>query len=551
MNAQRLLTNFDRMADAPDAIPRLRHFVLDLAVRGKLVKQDPEDEPSSELLKRIASEKARLIKAGNLRRRNLTDSGLFDDLGFDLPSGWSVARFSDVLIELQTGPFGSSLHQRDYEIGGTPVINPASIQDGKIIPIKKMAVGENTLERLSRFKLQAGDIVMGRRGEMGRCAVVSEHQDGWLCGTGSLILRLPENICPKYLAMLIGSPYVRKYLARSAVGTTMRNLNQSILLRMSIAVPPIAEQKNIVAKVNELMVLCDRLEEMRVVREDIRDQVTEASYTRLRVSDVDDVTFRSHARFAVDVLPALTARSDQVKRLRQTILALAVQGKLVEQDSSDEPASSVLDRAGDGKSEGVKPLKHLGELDANELRDIPGNWCRSRVGSILDFRYGKALKASDRTVDGPVPVYGSNGIVGYTTEPLTVQPSVIVGRKGSAGALNKCNGPSWTTDVAYFVEVPSYFDLDFLFISLTALNLSELGKGVKPGLSRADAYRKAICIPPPTEQHRIVAKVNELMTLCDRLEAGLGTIKTSRDRLLESKILEALKHLQDEMRVAE
>lgn len=260
MNAERLFTQFGRLADAPDAVPRLRRFVLDLAVRGKLVKQDPAGEPASELLKRIASEKSQLMKAEKSGRRIVTDSGSPGDLGFDLPSGWSVARFSDVLLELQTGPFGSTLHQKDYEIGGTPVINPASIQDGKVVPIKKMAIGEDTRERLSRFKLRAGDIVMGRRGEMGRCAVVLEHQDGWLCGTGSLILRLPRDISPEYLAMLISSPYVRKYLAQSAVGTTMLNLNQSILLRMTIAVPPIAEQQHITAKVDELMVLCDRLE---------------------------------------------------------------------------------------------------------------------------------------------------------------------------------------------------------------------------------------------------------------------------------------------------
>ena len=238
MNAERLLALYDRVADAPDAVDRLRRFVLDLAVRGRLVDQDPADEPASEFLKQIESEKTRLQKAGKLKKRKLTEAAPPNDLGFELRSGWAVARFSDVLIELQTGPFGSSLHQNDYEAGGTPVINPASIQDGKIVPIEKMAVGENTLERLSPFKLQAGDIVMGRRGEMGRCAVVTEHEDGWLCGTGSLIIRLPTGHYPKYLAMLISSPHVREYLAQFSVGATMRNLNQSILLRMSIAVPP-------------------------------------------------------------------------------------------------------------------------------------------------------------------------------------------------------------------------------------------------------------------------------------------------------------------------
>ena len=102
---------------------------------------------------------------------------------------------------------------------------------------------------------------MGRRGEMGRCAVVGEREDGWLCGTGSLILRLSDSVCPDYLAMLIGAPEVRQYLQGSSVGTTMRNLNQSILLAMSVGLPPLAEQRRIVAKVDELMRLCDRLED--------------------------------------------------------------------------------------------------------------------------------------------------------------------------------------------------------------------------------------------------------------------------------------------------
>ncbi len=243
-----------------DQVKQLRQTILNLAVRGRLVEQNPADEPAEELLKRIAAEKAQLVKAGKLRKRISTESGALNDLDFELLSGWALARFSDVLIDLQTGPFGSSLHQNDYEVGGTPVINPASIQGGKIIPIEKMSVGGNTLERLSTFKLQAGDIVMGRRGEMGRCALVTDHEDGWLCGTGSLILKLPEGLYPEYLAMLIRSPHIREYLARFSVGATMQNLNQSILLRMNIGVPPVAEQHRIVAKVDELMAHCGQLE---------------------------------------------------------------------------------------------------------------------------------------------------------------------------------------------------------------------------------------------------------------------------------------------------
>ena len=205
-----------------------------------------------------------------------------------------------------------------------------------------------------------------------------------------------------------------------------------------------------------------------------------------------------------------------IPRLRRFVLDLAVRGKLAEQDPADEPASE---------------LSELFERDGINDLNLPGKWCRATVGDILDFRYGKGLKVSDRTDNGPVPVYGSNGIVGYTTTPLTMRPSVIVGRKGSAGALNKCNGPSWTTDVAYFVERPNFFDLEFLFFSLATLDLSNLRKGVKPGLSRADAYSKLISVPPLAEQRRIVAKVDELMVLCDRLEAAHTEREETRNRL--------------------
>lgn len=212
---------------------------------------------------------------------------------------------------------------------------------------------------------------------------------------------------------------------------------------------------------------------------------------------------------------------DAIARLRRFILDLAVRGKLVPQDANDEPASELLKRIAKEK------------LDQ---ADLPQGWRRTKIGSILDFQYGKGLKASERLAEGPVPVFGSNGIVGFTDEPLTVRPSIIVGRKGSAGALNLCDGPSWTTDVAYFVEAPSFFDLRFLTNALAALDLDKLGKGVKPGLSRSEAYEQIIAIPPLAEQHRIVAKVDELMGLCDRLEAARAGREAVRDRLAAASL---------------
>jgi type I restriction enzyme S subunit len=212
---------------------------------------------------------------------------------------------------------------------------------------------------------------------------------------------------------------------------------------------------------------------------------------------------------------------DAIVRLRRFVLDLAVRGKLVPQHPKDEPAPELLKRI-------AKEKLHQASL--------PRGWRRAKIGSILELQYGKGLKATERSEEGPVPVFGSNGIVGFTDEPLTARPSIIVGRKGSAGALNLCDGPSWTTDVAYFVEVPSFLDVRFTLNALAALDLDKLGKGVKPGLSRSEAYDQIIAVPPLAEQHRIVAKVDELMGLCDRLEAARQTREAVRDRLTAASL---------------
>jgi type I restriction enzyme S subunit len=254
------LGELPRLTKNNEQVELLRQTIINLGIQGKLVPQDQSDEPASELLKRIEKEKARLVKDGKIRYGRPAIPARRDELAFDLRPGWEAARISQILVELQTGPFGSSLHQSDYQKGGTPVINPASIQNERLVPIEAMAVGSATLERLATFKLRERDIVMGRRGEMGRCAVVNEQEAGWLCGTGSLILRLPECVFPRFFVTLIGSPLVREYLGGSAVGATMQNLNQSILLNLVIGLPPLGEQQRIVAKVDELMAVCDRLE---------------------------------------------------------------------------------------------------------------------------------------------------------------------------------------------------------------------------------------------------------------------------------------------------
>ncbi len=161
-----------------------------------------------------------------------------------IPWHWEMKSISRVVKSLQTGPFGSQLHESDFVDGGVPLINPAHIVDGFAVPDDHSSVDEVTVQRLSRHKLEPGDIIMGRRGEIGRCAVITERERGWLCGTGSLRMRI-HNGDPKYFSKIIGSASFRGLLELNAVGTTMLNLNPTIVGRMLVPVPPFREQRAI------------------------------------------------------------------------------------------------------------------------------------------------------------------------------------------------------------------------------------------------------------------------------------------------------------------
>jgi type I restriction enzyme, S subunit len=258
-NCQRLAEHFDTLFTTEASLDALKQTILQLAVMGKLVPQDPNDEPASELLKRIAKERARLETEGARRKLKPVLPVGDEEQALSLPSGWKWSRFSAYAIDVSTGPFGSMLHQADYVLGGIPLVNPSHMIGGRIVPENHVAVAEAKAMELSNYRLQDGDIVMARRGEVGRTALVTRNEDGWLCGTGSFVIRLASEAPRRFIVMLFRAASVRRYLGDEAVGTTMVNLNHGILNNMPVAIPPLAEQHRIVAKVDELMALVDRL----------------------------------------------------------------------------------------------------------------------------------------------------------------------------------------------------------------------------------------------------------------------------------------------------
>ena len=154
-----------------------------------------------------------------------------------VPEDWEVSKLG-THATFKTGPFGSALHQSDYVDGGVPVINPMQIVDGKIQATPSMSITEQAARKLSEFRLSAGHVVIGRRGEMGRCAFVETEEHGWLCGTGSMIIRTGPSLDARFIQRVLSSPPVIAAIEKTSIGSTMISLNQGTLGNLHVPLPP-------------------------------------------------------------------------------------------------------------------------------------------------------------------------------------------------------------------------------------------------------------------------------------------------------------------------
>jgi type I restriction enzyme, S subunit len=212
--------------------------------RGNLAKLEVFVPPLEEQ-KRIASilDKADAIRRKRQQAIELADQFLrsvFLDMFGDPvtnPKGWEMEDLKNI-AEIQIGPFGTQLHKEDYIEGGIPLINPSHIINGKIAPKYDLSISPSKHVSLPEYHLQIDDIIMGRRGEMGRCAIVSSNEEGWMCGTGSLIIRPSEKgAFAEYLNTLLKSATIKRHLEEESLGATLPNLNKTIVGAIRIPVP--------------------------------------------------------------------------------------------------------------------------------------------------------------------------------------------------------------------------------------------------------------------------------------------------------------------------
>lgn len=565
MNADRLLAHYEKIADAPDAIARLRRFILDLAVRGKLVPQDAKDEPASELLKRIAKEKARLVKAGEIRKPKPSEPIREDELPIKLPTNWALARLCE--IGNLSGGMTPSMNRSDFWDGDIVWLSPKDIKADEVadseLKISALGLAETRLELYPPGCL----FMVARSGILKRTFPVSINRVPAAANQDMKVLAPFLDGQERYLQIMFRG--LTDFLLRELVktGTTVQSLKYAEFEQQPFPLPPLSEQRRIVAKVDELMGLCDRLEAARAGREAVRDRLAAASLARLNTPDPE--TFQDDARFALDALPALTTRPDQIKRLRQTILNLAVRGKLVPQDPNDEPASELLKRIAKAKAERkkktgdarikIEPDPTPGDLDMT----LPSGWAVQSFENLflfIDYRGNTPPKT-----DEGIPLITAKNIrMGYLNrEPREFISKATFKTWMTRGfpelgdlfftteaplaniCLNDIEEPFALAQRAICFQPYAKIDTKFLMFALMSDVMQSLidkhatGMTAK-GIKAANLKPLPIPLPPLAEQHRIVTKVDALMALCDRLEASLTDTSATRRRLLDALLAEAL-----------
>jgi len=544
---------------SPHGIQKLRELILELAVRGKLVPQDPSDEPASELLKRIASEKAKLIKEGKIKKQKPLSPIGEDEVPFSLPKGWGWA----CLDSIGNINGGFAFKSSRYAEKGVRVIrisdfDEQGFKDDKIVRYEYS-------DLLEPFKLCENNILMAMTGgTVGKCLLVQKLSEPMVVNQRVATIKLTSKVNPHFVSSTLQTSTVQQVIYE-AKNSTNDNISMTDIRGFLIAISPVQEQKRIVAKVDELMALCDKLEQKQAKSGDAHQQLVETLLGTLTQAE-DNAELEVAWQRIAEHFDTLFTTEASIDQLKQTILQLAVMGKLVPQDPTDEPASELLKKIAAEKAKLIKAGKikkqkpQLAISESEKPFDLPQSWEWCRLGYAGIGATGKTPSTKNELFfGGDIPFVGPGQI---TPEGELLVPDKTLtdaGMEQSVEALPNdilmvCIGGSIGKSVIN--DKPIAFNQQInairpIFVAPSFLNaalstevfyksvIDNATGSATPIINRSKWESLLVPIAPLAEQHRIVAKVDELMTICDRLKEHLQEAQTNQIHLADAIVKRA------------
>lgn len=414
----------------------IKKKILDLAIRGKLVDQRPEEGTAEELYAQIQEEKRKLIAEVKIKKEKPLPEISEDEIPFDIPASWKWVRLNDGMI------INPSVIADDEQ--ETSFIPMADVESGysSIINLKEKRIWKTVKKNFSRF--ENGDVLIAKITpcfQNRKSAIAENLVNGVGAGTTEFnVIRTNNNLLlNKFVLYFAKSEYFINYGQEHFTGTVgQQRFSGNAFYEMLFPLPPLSEQKRIVAKIEEIFSKIDVIEK---------------------------------------------AKADLAKDgnlLEKKILDLAIRGKLVEQRPEEGTAEDLYNQIQEEKkklfAEGkIKKEKPLPEISEDEIPfDIPKSWKWVRLGNLISIKSGEGL-VSSKMQDGNIPVYGGNGIAGYHNESLVNEETIVIGRVGVyCGSIHVTEKKAWVTDNAFITTYPkNYINMQFLVHWLNELNLGK------------------------------------------------------------------------------
>lgn len=559
---QLLEQHFDAAFAAPDGIKKLRELILTLAMQGKLVEQDPSDQPASELLEEIEQEKRRLVAAGKIKAPKPLPVIEADEVPYEVPTGWEWIRLGEFLEMFN----GFAFKPTDWIEKGLPIIRIQNLNSDRA-PFNYCDPQSAKPQNL----VFDGDLLISWSGTPGT-------------SFGAFIWNRGEGVLNQHIfkCKQIGRSYITEFLQRSinnrldylisqaqgAVG--LQHVTKGTLERMLLPLPPRAEQRRIVARIDELMARCDELEALRAEREQKRLDAHAAALNAL-LGAQEPAAFADAWQFITQHFSDLHSVPKNVAELRKAVLQLAVMGKLVEQDPNDPPASELLKEIQEDKNRlivagKIRASKSLPPVTPEEMPyQVPGGWEWVRLGDLaLASDSGWSPQCLPQAREGNAWGVLKVSAVSWgefrpaenkaLPDGLEIRPDAEV-RTGDF-LISRANTEELVARSVIVNEAPIHLMMsdkivrfllsDFInkkFVNVCngasyarlyyASNASGTSSSMK-NVSREVMSNLPVPLPPLPEQRRIVAKIDQLMALCNQLETALASQTGSQSALLAS-----------------